>query len=62
MARWLACRLIPSHKDSAEQQLVSFPLLKELSEPDRRVLLGKFHHTDDLSYSQYWEQIIEGEQ
>ena len=27
MARWLSCRLIPSHKDAREQQLKSFPLL-----------------------------------
>eukprot|EP01094_Clydonella_sp_ATCC50884_P010615 TRINITY_DN2034_c0_g2_i1.p1 TRINITY_DN2034_c0_g2~~TRINITY_DN2034_c0_g2_i1.p1 ORF type:complete len:888 (+),score=157.62 TRINITY_DN2034_c0_g2_i1:125-2665(+) len=59
MERWLRCRLIPSHKDEPEQQMQAFPLLRELGEADRRQLLAKFHHTDDMSYAQFWEQIVE---
>src|SRR5688500_5181277 len=57
-ARWLVCRLIPSHKvpismcrrveltainqDTASQQLASFPQLGYMTEPQRRMLVDKF--------------------
>jgi len=53
MARWLLCRLIPSHKDSKENQLQSFPELGQLTEAQYQALLRKFHNTDDFSFVQY---------
>jgi len=57
MARWLQCRLIPSHKDSAEEQLQSFPQLGQMTTDQRHRLMSKFHRTDDLSYNQYFRII-----
>eukprot|EP00027_Filamoeba_sp_ATCC50430_P003743 CAMPEP_0168553362 /NCGR_PEP_ID=MMETSP0413-20121227/7213_1 /TAXON_ID=136452 /ORGANISM="Filamoeba nolandi, Strain NC-AS-23-1" /LENGTH=589 /DNA_ID=CAMNT_0008584045 /DNA_START=297 /DNA_END=2066 /DNA_ORIENTATION=+ len=58
MARWLQCRLIPSHKDTPEEQLVAFPQLEELPQPVRTKLASKFHRTDDLSYNQYVRGLL----
>jgi len=58
MARWLQCRLIPSHKDTMEQQLRGFPQLEELSEAARAKLIAKFHRTDDLSFHQYYHALM----
>ncbi|PRP79247.1 hypothetical protein PROFUN_13040 [Planoprotostelium fungivorum] len=57
MARWIQCRLIPSHKDTTEEQLENFPQMDELTEEDRRRLLSKFHRTDDLSYLQWFKKL-----
>jgi len=53
MARWLQCRLIPSHKDSPEEQVESFPQLTQIP-----LQLKKFHKTDDLSFRQYCRQLF----
>jgi hypothetical protein len=53
MARWLQCRLVPSHKDTLEEQLQSFPQLAQLAVEERNKLMAKFHRTDDLSFNQY---------
>jgi hypothetical protein len=56
-ARWLECRLIPSHKDPIEEQLKSFPQLRELSQ-ERQRLLSKFHRTDEMSFYQYYRTLL----
>lgn len=53
MARWLLSRLIPSHKDSKENHLNSFPELKMLREDEYQAFIRKFHDTDDFSFLQY---------
>lgn len=58
MARWLQCRLNPSHKDSLEEQLNSFPQIEELTLEMRNKLISKFHKTDDLSFYQYLKKIF----
>jgi len=58
MARWLQCRLIPSHKDSLEEQLVSFSQLDELTQEELAKLMSKFHRTDDLSFNQYYRSLF----
>mmetsp|Transcript_19608 Transcript_19608/g.75269 ORF Transcript_19608/g.75269 Transcript_19608/m.75269 type:complete len:749 (-) Transcript_19608:25-2271(-) len=52
MARWLLCRLVPSHKDPRESILASFPELALLPAHEVDALLH-FHDTDDESYLQY---------
>eukprot|EP01125_Pyxidicula_operculata_P007105 TRINITY_DN2419_c0_g2_i3.p1 TRINITY_DN2419_c0_g2~~TRINITY_DN2419_c0_g2_i3.p1 ORF type:complete len:663 (-),score=157.65 TRINITY_DN2419_c0_g2_i3:134-2122(-) len=56
-SRWLQCRLIPSHKDSPQEQAQSFPQILELDESSRQQLLSKFHRTDDLSFNQYLRKL-----
>lgn len=60
MARWLQCRLVPSHKDSPDSQISSFPQLEELSDEARRKLISKFHKTDDLSFWQWYNSLFRG--
>lgn len=57
MARWIQCRLVPSHKDTFDEQVTNFPQLDELTEEDRKRLLSKFHKTDDLSYLQWFAKL-----
>eukprot|EP01090_Pellita_catalonica_P003204 TRINITY_DN12846_c0_g4_i1.p1 TRINITY_DN12846_c0_g4~~TRINITY_DN12846_c0_g4_i1.p1 ORF type:complete len:589 (+),score=80.93 TRINITY_DN12846_c0_g4_i1:128-1768(+) len=57
MARCLQCRLIPSHKDSPEEQKQSFPALAALPEEKYKALLAQFHHTDEITFNQYLRQI-----
>jgi len=59
MARWLQCRLVPSHKDSPEEQNLCFPQLDELTAENRAKLMAKFHRTDDLSYNQYFRKLLQ---
>lgn len=53
MARWLLCRLIPSHKDTKENHIASFPELKQLQENEYQSFIRKFHDTDDFTFVQY---------
>lgn len=57
-ARWLECRLVPSHKDPIEEQLKSFPQLHELSQEERQRLLSKFHRTDEMSFYQFYRTLL----
>ncbi|KAH3746241.1 sec23/Sec24 protein transport family protein [Pelomyxa schiedti] len=57
-ARWLWSRLIPSHKDTEQEQLWSFPGLRSLLPKERAVLVAKFPRTDDLSFSQYYRSLF----
>jgi len=57
MARWLLCRLIPSHKDNASFHFAHFPELATLPKADYDKFLSKFHYTDDLSFLQYLAQL-----
>ena len=52
-ARHLMSRLIPSHKDTAAEQLQSVPQLATLSVPERQALCDKFVETDEPSFFQY---------
>ncbi|CAM9659377.1 unnamed protein product [Discosporangium mesarthrocarpum] len=55
-SRYLTSRLIPSHKDSIEQQLKSFPALASVPRAELEGLRRKLPPTDDPSYHQYfWE-------
>lgn len=56
MARWLLCRLIPSHKDSLESIMASFPELAQHAPAEVDALL-QFHDTDDESYRQFRSRI-----
>ena len=56
MARWLLCRLIPSHKDALEAIMVSFPELAQLPPAEVDALL-QFHDTDDESYRQFRQRL-----
>jgi hypothetical protein len=58
MSRWFTCRLVPSHKDSPNEQLDAFPQLEELNDSQLKKLLSKFFKTDDLSYNQYLRSIL----
>lgn len=53
LARWFTCKLSPLHKDPVSFQEQCFPLLKTLPEQLRKDHLGKFIHTDDMSYTEY---------
>jgi len=59
MARCVQCRLIPSHKDSLEEQKKSFPQIVELSQQEYQLLMKKFHRTDEISYNQYLRSILQ---
>eukprot|EP01114_Cavostelium_apophysatum_P002146 TRINITY_DN11871_c0_g1_i2.p1 TRINITY_DN11871_c0_g1~~TRINITY_DN11871_c0_g1_i2.p1 ORF type:complete len:924 (-),score=187.79 TRINITY_DN11871_c0_g1_i2:24-2708(-) len=61
MARWLQCRLIPAHKDSADEQVTSFPQLDELTPEQKTKLASKFHRTDDASYNQYYRSLFKAQ-
>uniref|UniRef100_A0A6B2KYI8 Protein transport protein SEC23 n=1 Tax=Arcella intermedia TaxID=1963864 RepID=A0A6B2KYI8_9EUKA len=56
-ARWLVCRLIPSHKDSPEDQIANFPQLAELDPTQKKALLQKFWKTEDLSFVEYYNKL-----
>lgn len=58
MARWFTCRLVPSHKDSPDEQIDAFPQLEELTKPQIAKLISKFFKTDDLSYNQYCRNVL----
>jgi hypothetical protein len=58
MARWFTCRLVPSHKDSSEEQIDAFPQLEELTQQQKTKLFSKFFKTDDLSYNQYFRSVL----
>lgn len=58
MARWLQCLLIPSHKDSPEEQLASFPPLRNLTPQQIAAFIKRFPKTDDLSFQQYLQSIF----
>eukprot|EP01130_Rhizamoeba_saxonica_P003457 TRINITY_DN1463_c0_g1_i2.p1 TRINITY_DN1463_c0_g1~~TRINITY_DN1463_c0_g1_i2.p1 ORF type:complete len:696 (-),score=124.12 TRINITY_DN1463_c0_g1_i2:78-2165(-) len=57
-ARWLQCRLIPSHKDDMALQDKSFPQITLLSAAERSDLMSKFHRTDEISYNQYLVELF----
>jgi len=58
MARWLQCRLIPSHKDNINDQTAAYPEIANISKEKYSELMAKFHHTDDLSYTEYVHPLI----
>lgn len=49
-ARWLLCRMNPSHKDSVENQRIDFP---HIPEAERVALTEALFPTDDLSYREF---------
>jgi hypothetical protein len=53
-------RLIPSHKDTAAEQLQSVPQLASLSVTERQALTDKFVVTDEPSYFQYLRSLFGG--
>ena len=59
MARWLLCRLIPSHKDPKSRQSTNFPDINSMSELEYQSMMSAFHDTDDLSFLQYQTLILE---
>jgi len=56
-ARWLDCRLAPSHKDTPQQMETDYPPIALLSAEDRSELLSKFLPTDELSFHQFYKQL-----
>ena len=56
-ARYVLCNLIPSHKDPVEIVVKSIPLLQDLTPQDLRIHMGKFLHTDDLSFREYMAKL-----
>lgn len=58
MARWIQCRLNPSHKDSPQEQLISFPLLANLTTEQIHLFVKRYPKTDDLSFFQYYRSIF----
>jgi hypothetical protein len=59
MARWLVCALVPSHKDPRDAQFAAVPRLASMEPAAYTQLMNKFHHTDDLSFLQYCNQLGE---
>lgn len=57
-ARWLRCRLIPSHKDAPHIQLQHFPQLKQIPNKRRKELMAKFLPTDDITFYQYYTELF----
>eukprot|EP00300_Choanocystis_sp_HF-7_P013186 c18191_g1_i2.p1 GENE.c18191_g1_i2~~c18191_g1_i2.p1 ORF type:complete len:758 (+),score=154.58 c18191_g1_i2:36-2309(+) len=57
MARWLECRMIPSHKDRLDLQVHSFPMMKRLSDQQRATLVAKLPKTDDPSLHQWLRKL-----
>lgn len=57
-ARWMQCRLIPSHKDPIEQQRLSFPQVAALSAEDMRELVSKFTPSHEMSFHQYYKMLF----
>ena len=58
MARWLQARLIPDHKDApATQRKANLVALKGLTDEQHQSLLGRFFHTDDMSFEEYLRKV-----
>jgi len=57
MARCLQVRLVPSHKDSFDEQRQSFPLIAEMGEKDHTAFVSRFHRTDELSFHHYFRSL-----
>ena len=57
MARWLECRMIPSHKDRRELQVHSFPMVRRMEEAHRLALVKKLPRTDDPSLHQWLRSL-----
>ena len=58
MARWLQARLIPDHKDApATQRKANAVALQALTDEQHQALLGRFFHTDDISYHEYLHKV-----
>jgi len=49
--------LIPSHKDTPEEQNNFFPQLLNLTTDQRKQLIQKFWKTDDPSFFQYLKNL-----
>jgi hypothetical protein len=58
MARCLQVRLIPSHKDTFDEQRESFPLVAEMGEKDHAAFVSRFHRTDEPSYRHYFRSFV----
>ena len=56
-ARYVLCNLIPSHKDPVDIAVKSIPMLQNLAPQDLRAHMGKFLHTDDLSFREYMAKL-----
>ncbi|CAM9571631.1 unnamed protein product [Choristocarpus tenellus] len=56
-SRYLTSRLIPSHKDSPEQQLMGFPALASVPRAELEGLRCKLPQTDDPSYHTYFWRV-----
>ena len=56
-ARYVLCNLIPSHKDPIDIVVKSIPLLQNLTSQEVRAHMGKFLHTDDLSFREYMAKL-----
>ncbi len=58
MARWLQARLIPDHKDApATQRKANAVALHGLTDEQHQALLGRFFHTDDMSFDEYLHKV-----
>ena len=57
-ARWLQCRMIPTHKDSMSLQNLSFPPVQSLTQKQRQELIQQFPPTDDQSFVEYFQQLF----
>ena len=56
--RWLQARLIPDHKDApATQRKANAAALQGLTDEQHKALLGKFFHTDDMSFDEYLRKV-----
>lgn len=58
MARWLQARLVPDHKDApATQRAANAVALAGLDSAQHQALLGRFFHTDDMSFDEYLHKV-----
>ena len=57
MARFVISRLCPSHHDTPEEQLSSFPALNHLSLEERSALSQKFTRTDSPSFKTWLRRV-----
>jgi hypothetical protein len=57
MARIIVSRLNPSHHDSHQDQLSSFPALQHLTQEERDSISHKYPRTDNLSLTQWIRKI-----
>ena len=57
MARWLQARLVPTHQDSPQEQMVQFPALKTMAAQALAALRAKFTPTDDMSFSKWYRSL-----